>query len=77
MHNLYNIFCDMMTNVFFILVTENLLKYSFLKNFGSPENFLAPWPETQNLVPVTLKAHVTGSWDREPWGSVRARDRLL
>ena len=30
MYNLYNNFCDMMTNDFFIFVTKNLLKYSFL-----------------------------------------------
>ena len=30
MYNLYNNFCDTMTNDFFIFVTKNLLKYSFL-----------------------------------------------
>ena len=36
LYNLYDIFCDMMTNVFLILATGDLLKYSFLKKFGPP-----------------------------------------
>ena len=57
MHNLLNDFCGIMTNVFFILATKIGLNTPFLKNSGPPEYFLAPWPETLGLVPVTVKTH--------------------
>ena len=42
MHNLYNNFCDMVTNIFFILSTTILLKYSVLQKFGVPRILPGP-----------------------------------
>ena len=53
----YNIFCDMMTNVFFILATENLLKYSFQEKIRAPQNTSSPRGQKHIIwVPITPTA---------------------